>query len=352
MKKIPVGILGATGNVGQRFVQLLSDHPWFEIKHLCASASSAGKKYKDVVNWKVSASIPNDIANLVVENCEPIKGTRIAFSALDSSVAGEIEEKFANSGYIVISNSKNHRMDPDIPLLIPEVNPEHLSLIEEQRKRIGKSKGFIVTNPNCSTIGLSMVLKPLDDAFGIRQVLVTTMQALSGAGYPGVASLDALDNVVPFIGDEEEKMETEPLKILGKFVKGKIRYPNIKISAQCNRVSVRDGHLESVELSFYKSPEPAQVAKVLAEFVGEPQRLNLPSAPPFPIIVREENDRPQPILDREVSNGMSVTVGRIRRSKVLDIKLTLLVHNTIRGAAGAAVLNAELLKAKRLILSV
>lgn len=348
MKKIPVSILGATGNVGQRFVQLLADHKWFEINHLCASANSAGKIYKDVVNWKVSASIPSAIANFIVENCEPKKGTNIAFSALDSSVAGEIEERFANAGYIVISNSKNHRMDLDVPLLIPEINPEHLSLIKAQRKHIGENKGFIITNPNCSTIGLSMVLKPLDDSFGIKQVLVTTMQALSGAGYPGVSSMDALDNVVPFIGDEEEKMETEPLKILGKFVKGKIKYSNIKISAQCNRVSVRDGHLESIELSFYKNPTPAQVAKALAEFVGEPQRLNLPSAPPFPIIVREEVDRPQPILDREVNNGMSVTVGRIRRSKVLDIKMTLLVHNTIRGAAGAAILNAELMRAKKM----
>lgn len=349
MKKISVSILGATGAVGQRFVELLFDHPWFEIRHLCASANSAGKAYKDTVSWKVSASIPGSIANLVVENCVPNSDTQVAFSALDSSVAGEIEERFANGGHIVISNSKNHRMDPDVPLLIPEINPDHLNLIKEQKGRFKNSKGFIVTNPNCSTIGLSIVLKPLDDAFGVKQVLVTTMQALSGAGYPGVASLDALDNVVPFIGDEEEKMETEPLKILGKVVKGKIKYPNIKISAQCNRVSVRDGHLESVELSFYKTPIPAQVAKVLAEFIGQPQRLNLPSAPSRPIIVREEIDRPQPILDREVNRGMSVTVGRIRKSKVLDIKLTLLVHNTIRGAAGAAILNAELLKAKSLV---
>ncbi len=349
MKKTPVSILGATGAVGQRFVQLLADHPWFEIKHLCASANSAGKAYRDAVDWKVSASVPKSIADLVVENCEPKVDTRIAFSALDSSVAGGIEEEFAQAGYIVISNSKNHRMDPDVPLLIPEINPDHLNLIKEQKGRFKNSKGYIVTNPNCSTIGLSMVLKPLDDAFGVKQALITTMQALSGAGYPGVASLDALDNVVPFIGDEEEKMETEPLKILGKIVKGKIISPNIKISASCNRVSVRDGHLESVELSFYESATPTQVAKVLAEFVGEPQRLNLPSAPAHPIIVRNEPDRPQPILDRDINKGMSVSVGRVRESNVLDIKLTLLVHNTIRGAAGAAILNAELMKAKKII---
>ncbi len=340
MNRVKVGILGATGAVGQRFVQLLADHPWFEIKHFCASEKSAGKLYKDVVNWKVSASIPEQFANLKVELCKPPLDAKIVFSALDSSIAGEIEEDFAKAGYIVVSNSKNHRMDSDVPLLIPEINPDHLSLIDDQKKRWG-SDGFIVTNPNCTTVGLTMVLKPLHDAFGIKEVVVTTMQALSGAGYPGVASLDALDNVIPFISDEEEKVETEPLKILGD--------SSIKISAHCNRVSVRDGHLETVTLSFAKKPKVEEVIKVLEDFKGLPQDLNLPSAPKQPIVYLSNADRPQPVLDRDTGKGMSVVVGRVRKSNVMDIRLTLLVHNTIRGAAGAAILNAELLKAKEYI---
>ena len=348
MSKIKVGILGATGNVGQRFVQLLSDHPWFEISNLCASERSAGKPYKEVVNWKVSASVPKEVENLVVGLCEPNIDARIVFSGLDSSVAGEIEEKFAKAGYVVISNSKNHRMDPDVPLLIPEVNPDHLALVEQQKKRFGRG-GFIVTNPNCTTVGLTMVLKPLHDAFVIKQVVVSTMQALSGAGYPGVPSLDTIDNVIPYIGDEEEKVETEPLKLLGKFSNGKITPSSIKIDAYCNRVSVRDGHLETVTLEFEKKPYVNEVIKVLENFTSVPQELKLPSAPKQPIVYRKEDDRPQPLLDKDISNGMSVSVGRIRKSKVMDIRLTLLVHNTIRGAAGAAILNAELLKAKNLL---
>ncbi len=347
MKKIPVSILGATGNVGQRFVQLLSDHPWFEIRHVCASANSVGRAYKDVVNWKISSPIPKNVESLIVKNCEPSSDTKVAFSGLDSSVAGQIEEEFANAGYAVISNSKNHRMDPDVPLLIPEINPKHLSLIKSQRNRF--EGGFIVTNPNCSTIGLTMVLKPLDDAFGLKKVMVTTMQALSGAGYPGVPSLDALDNVIPFISDEEEKMETESLKILGENNNGKINFANFQISAQCNRVSVRDGHMESVEIAFDNKPSVDDIKKVLEKFTGEPQELNLPSAPINPIIVSTQENRPQPILDRDAGSGMTITVGRIRKSKVLDIKFSLLVHNTIRGAAGAAILNAELMKAKKII---
>ncbi|MDP2671675.1 MAG: aspartate-semialdehyde dehydrogenase [bacterium] len=348
MSKIKVGILGATGNVGQRFVQLLSDHPWFEIANLCASEKSAGKPYKEVVNWKVSASIPKKAENLVVGLCEPKIDAKIVFSGLDSSVAGEIEERFAKAGYVVISNSKNHRMDPDVPLLIPEVNPDHLALVEQQKKRFG-SGGFIVTNPNCTTVGLTMVLKPLHDAFVIKQAVVTTMQALSGAGYPGVPSLDTIDNVVPYIGDEEDKVETEPLKLLGKFSESKVIDASIKIDAHCNRVSVRDGHLETITLGFEKKPSIEEVIKVLEKFTALPQELKLPSAPKQPIVYRSENDRPQPSLDRDINNGMSVTVGRVRESKTMHIKLTLLVHNTIRGAAGAAILNAELLKAKGLI---
>lgn len=348
-KKVNVGILGATGAVGQRFVQLLANHPWFTVTDLCASEKSAGKLYKDAVNWKVSEKIPNELADIKIESCDPKNlKAKVFFSALDSSVAGEIEENFANAGFIVISNSRNHRMETDVPLLIPEVNADHLSLIETQIKR-RKNKGFIVTNPNCSTIGLVMVLKPLHDKFNIKKVCVTTMQALSGAGYPGVASLDALDNVIPYIGDEEEKMETEPLKLLGKITDGKVTNAPISISAQCNRVIVRDGHLESVLLEFEKKPDIKEAIEALENFTSIAQKLNLPSAPKSPIIYRYEQDRPQPVLDRYSGDGMSVVVGKVRKSNIMDIKLTLLVHNTIRGAAGAAILNAELLKAKGLI---
>lgn len=348
MRKIPVGILGATGNVGQRFVQLLENHPWFEVKYLCASEKSFGQRYGDIVNWKVSPKIPERMVNMKLRLCKPDFKIRVVFSALDSSVAGPIEEDFAKKGYIVISNSKNHRMDKDVPLLIPEVNPEHLDLIQVQKKRLG-GKGFIVTNPNCTTIGLTMALKPLQDAFGVSKVLVTSMQALSGAGYPGVPSLDAIDNVIPFIGDEEEKVETEPLKLLGSFNNGRINSANIVISAHCNRVAVRDGHLEAVTVELVKKANIDEILKVFRNFKSVPQELNLPFSPENPIIVRMENDRPQPVLDRDINNGMTVSIGRIRKSNIFDIKFTLLVHNTIRGAAGAAILNAELLKAKKLI---
>jgi|SRR3989344_2472880 len=345
MTKIKVGVLGATGAVGQRIIQLLENHPWFEVVSLCASEKSAGKSYKDATTWRVSSKIPDYAANLRVELCEPKLGAKIVFSGLDSSVAGDIEDQFAANDYIVISNSKNHRMDFDVPLVIPEVNPDHLSLIAAQKKRRA-GKGFIVTNPNCTTVGLTMILKPLHDAFGVKSVAVTSMQALSGAGYPGVASLDAVDNVVPFIQDEEEKIETEPLKLLGKISNSLVTNASIKISASCNRVPVRDGHTECLELAFAKQPTVDDAIKVLNEFTGVPQQLNLPSAPKKPIIYIGEDDRPQPILDRDINNGMSVIVGRIRKSKIMDLRLTLLVHNTIRGAAGAAILNGELLKAK------
>lgn len=348
MKKTKVAILGATGNVGQRFVQLLANHPWFEIAALCASQRSAGKKYKDVVTWKVSDTIPQQFENSIVSPCIPIREIPIAFSGLDSTVAGSIEEDFAKAGCVVISNSKNHRMDDDVPLVIPEVNPDHLSLITLQKKR-WKSNGYIVTNPNCTTIGLTMVLKPLHDAFGVKQLIVTSMQALSGAGYPGVPSLDILDNVIPFIGGEEEKVESEPLKSLGTLAKNGITPAKIAISAQCNRVALRDGHVESVTISFHKKPSVAQVIRVLEVYQGLPQKLKLPSAPQQPVVYTPFEDRPQPVLDRNRDNGMSVIVGRIQQSTIFDIKLTLLVHNTIRGAAGTAILNAELLKAKKYI---
>lgn len=346
--KICVGILGATGAVGQRFVELLANHPWFKITDLCASERSAGKMYSDVVNWKVSARIPKEVTGLKVKACKPQAGTNVYFSALDSEVAGEIEEKFAKAGKVIISNSKNHRMDVDVPLLIPEVNSEHLNLLPYQKKRFKKG-GFIVTNPNCTTTGLVMVLKPLQEKFGLKKVVVTTMQALSGAGYPGVASLDALDNVIPYIGGEEEKMETEPLKLLGKLNGKKISYAKFKVSAQCNRVGVRDGHTESVTMEFIKKAKIEEVIEALEKFKGEPQKLKLPSAPQNPIVYTTEINRPQPVLDRNAGSGMTVVVGRVGKSNIFDIKLTLLVHNTIRGAAGGAILNAELLRAKKYI---
>lgn len=345
MNKIKVGILGATGMVGQRFVELLQSHPWFEISELAASEKSAGKNYEDAMEdrWKVSHEIPEKARTIKVRDCKPNLDCKIVFSALDSSVAGHIEEDFAESGYIVSSNSKNHRMDDDVPLLIPEVNPEHLSMVKSQRKRFGK--GFIVTNPNCSVIGLVISLKPLHDAFGLNKVFVTTMQALSGAGYPGVASLDILDNVVPYISGEEEKIETESLKLLGKIRNGKFSYADIKISAQCNRVNVKDGHLETVNIELEKK---ADLDEVIASFksFNPLKRLKLPSAPNPPIIVKEEVNRPQPRYDRHLGNGMAISVGRIRKCNILDYRFLVLSHNTIRGAAGAAILNAEMMKAE------
>jgi aspartate-semialdehyde dehydrogenase len=340
MSKIKVGILGATGNVGQRLIQLLENHPWFEVTALAASEKSAGKKYKEVVHWNVSDSIPARFTDMIVSKCEPLLSVPLVFSALDSTVAGDVEEAFAKKGYVVVSTASNHRMDKDVPMLIPEVNPEHLSLIKSQQKR-WKSKGFIVVKPNCTTTGLCLALKPLHDAFGIKKIFVVTMQAVSGAGYPGVPSLDILDNVVPYIKGEEEKMEQETLKILGD---GKIA-----ITAHCNRVPVRDGHMENVTIEFVKKPTVPQVIKTLENFKGLPQELGLPSAPKFPIIYKQEQNRPQPVLDRDTGRGMVVTVGRARKTNILDISLTLLVHNTLRGAAGGAVLTAELLRSKKFI---
>lgn len=348
MEKIKVGILGATGMVGQRFVELLQGHPWFELTELAASEKSASRSYKEVMEgrWKVSSDIPKKAGKMIVRECRPNLDCRIVFSALDSSVAGPIEEEFAKNGYVVSSNSKNHRMDGDVPLLIPEVNTEHLSIIRQQKKRFGG--GFIVTNPNCSAIGLVIALKPLQDAFGLKKVFVTTMQALSGAGYPGVASLDILDNVVPYIGEEEEKMQTESLKLLGKVENNRFKFADVKLSAQCNRVNVKDGHLETVNVELSRKAGLDDVRKAFQDF-NPLKGLNLPSAPNPPIIVREEANRPQPKYDRDAGNGMAVSVGRIRKCNILDYKFIVLSHNTIRGAAGAAILNAELMKAKGLI---
>jgi len=341
--------LGATGAVGQKMIQHLAGHPWFRVTEVAASERSAQKSYAKAARWMQESEIPSDVADLEVKHAEPGLDCDFVLSALDSSVAGHIEEDFARAGYPVISNSRNHRMDDDVPLVIPEVNPDHLNLVHWQKERRGYTTGYIVTNPNCSTVGLAMALKPLDDAFGVIEVFVVTMQALSGAGYPGVPSLDALENVIPYISGEEEKMQTEPRKILGRLAGHCVEFAGMKLSAQCNRVPVLDGHLESVTVRLKRKASAADVREALSGFTGEPQRLGLPSAPKRPILVTEAADRPQPRRDRDAGNGMSVTVGRIRPCDIADFKFAVLVHNTVRGAAGAAILNAELLADRGLL---
>ncbi len=343
MKTFRVGVLGATGTVGQQIIHRLRAHPWFRVTALAASERSAGKRYAEVVRWRIAEPMPMEIGELRVQPLEANLDCDFCLSALDSSVAGPVEEAFARAGYAVISNCSNHRLAPDVPLLVPEVNPEHSALVDVQRERRGYTSGFIATNPNCSAAGLVVALKPIRDAFGIEALSVVTMQALSGAGYPGVASLDATDNVIPYISGEEEKLEAEPRKILGSLRDGAIVPAEIRISAQCHRVPVIDGHMEAVSLKLRHKASPADIAAVLREFTGEPQRLKLPSAPARPIEVREEPDRPQTRLDRDAGGGMAVTVGRVRACNVMDIRLVLLSHNLVRGAAGAAILNAELL---------
>ena len=328
--------------VGQRFVQLLADHPWFEIAALAASERSVGMTYGDACHWVVSDDMPAFVKEVVVQESTPDLACRLVFSALPAKVAGSIEEEFAAAGYAVSSNARNHRLVPDVPLLVPEVNPDHVALIEIQRQRRGW-KGFIVTNPNCSTAQLVLALKPIWDRFGITALSVVTMQALSGVGYPGVSALDILDNVIPYIAGEEGKVETEPLKLLGQLEGDAIREAEMTISAQCHRVATREGHLEAVSVKLGQEAGREEVVEALRDFRGPLQDLGLPSAPERPIVVREENDRPQPRLDRDEGRGMSVVVGRVRECPVLDYKFILLSHNTIRGAAGAAILNAEML---------
>ena len=343
MKTFRVGVLGATGTVGQQFIHRLRAHPWFRVTALAASERSAGKRYSEIVRWRIAQPAPPEVGALTVQPLEANLDCDFCFSAMDSSVAGPAELEFARAGYPVISNSSNHRMDADVPLLVPEVNPEHCAIVANQRKNHGYTSGFIATNPNCSAAGLVVALKPIHDAFGIEALNVVTMQALSGAGYPGVASLDSTDNVIPYIGGEEEKLESEPRKILGRFADGAITPADMRISAQCHRVPVIDGHMEAVSLKLRKKTSPAEIIAALREFRGEPQRLKLPSAPAHPIEVREESDRPQTRLDRDAGGGMAVVVGRVRPCHVLDVRLVLLSHNLGRGAAGAAILNAELL---------
>src|SRR5450631_2038361 len=344
-QKIPVGILGATGVVGQRFIQLLEDHPWFEVAWLAASDRSAGQAYGDAARWRLKTPIPERIRKMPVSPVEPNGAPRVIFAALDSGIARELEPKFAEAGCAVVSNSSAFRMQRDVPLVIPEVNPDHLALIELQSWR-KKSSGFIVTNPNCSAIGLVVALAPLHQKFGVESLFVTTMQAVSGAGYPGVASLDILGNVIPYIANEEEKMEEETQKLLGTLSGSHVEPAPFAMSAQCNRVAVEDGHTESVAIRLKQKARPEEIIAAWNDFRAEPQQLRLPSAPEQPIVYMTAPDRPQPRFDVDLGAGMTTAVGRLRKCNVLDWKFTVLSHNTIRGAAGAALLNAELLKAK------
>jgi aspartate-semialdehyde dehydrogenase len=345
MNKLAVAVLGATGAVGQRFVQLLEGHPWFEVAEVAASDRSAGKPYREAATWRLPGEMPSAVGALTVGTLEGPFRSHVLFSGLDSAVAGEAEAALAGRGHVVISNARNHRMDPDVPLLIPEVNADHLAALETQRRRTGG--GCIVTNPNCSVVGLAMALAPLHRAFGLEAAAVVTLQALSGAGYPGVASLDAVDNVIPYIGGgEEEKIEAEPRKILGRFEGGRFVDAEFTLSASVHRVAVTDGHTMAIFARLRRRADPAAAREALAAFRGQPQERELPSAPRRPLHVLDAPDRPQPRLDRDRERGMAVSVGRVRADPVFDLKLEALVHNTIRGAAGAAILNAELLQAR------
>jgi aspartate-semialdehyde dehydrogenase len=331
--------------VGQRFVQLLQDHPWFEIAALTGSERTAGRTYGEACTWRLDSVMPETVRQLPVLESDSTLDTPLVFSALPSSAAGPVEERLAGAGHIVCSNASSHRMSADVPLLVPEVNPEHLDLLETQRKKRGWS-GAIITNPNCTTIPVAMVLRPLVDHFGVSKVLLVSMQALSGAGYPGVASYDAMDNVVPFIGGEESKVESEPQKILGTLRDNAIVPAPFTTSAHCNRVPVLEGHLECLSIALEKQTSVDAIIAALRDFRGLPQELGLPGAPAQPVIVRDEPDRPQTRRDRDAGNGMSTVVGRVRPCSLLDYKMVILAHNTIRGAAGAALLNAELMVAQ------
>ncbi len=345
MRKLEVGILGATGMVGQRFVSLLEHHPWFEVKWLAASERSAGKMYAEACNWRLRDPMPKAARELPVHECKPGNAPLLVFSSLDSKVAGEVEKEFARAGHAVVSNSSNHRMETDVPLLIPEVNPDHLKLIPLQRHHRGW-KGMIVTNPNCTTVGLVVSLAPLERTFGLTKVIMTSMQAVSGAGYPGVPTLDILGNVIPHISGEEEKVERETRKLLGQLSDGQVKMGDFVVSAQCNRVLVEDGHMESISVALKTKATIEDLIHAWRRFRSIPQERELPSAPRHPIVVREERDRPQPKFDVNTENGMATVIGRVRECPVLEFKYTALSHNTIRGAAGAALLNAELMKSE------
>jgi aspartate-semialdehyde dehydrogenase len=348
--KLDVGILGATGTVGQQFAALLADHPWFRVSWLAASERSAGRRYGDLP-WRIATPQPEELTGVAVETLRPGVGPQLVFSALDASVAGDIEAEFAAAGHWVVSNARNHRMDRFVPLLVPEINPDHLALVAHQPHvnglRNGR-RGGIITNPNCSTVFLALALAPLC-RFGLKRVMVTTLQALSGAGYPGVASLDALGNVIPHIDGEEEKIEAETRKILGRLAADSIELHPAAISAQTTRVPVVHGHTETVSVELEEHVSRDEILAAFRDFSGEPQRLGLPSSPANPIVYIDSPDRPQPRLDVERFGGMAVQVGRLRACPVLSYKFVLLGHNTIRGASGAAILNAELMNARGLL---
>jgi len=342
MGKYRVGILGATGMVGQRFIQLLEDHPQFEVTAVAASDRSQGKSFSEACTWRLAGEMPPAVRSMKVQSPEPPLDCDFVFSSLPGDIARETERSFAAAGFPVISNSSAFRMDEDVPLLIPEVNHEHLGLLDRQRERYSNG-GFIVSKSNCLTIMLVMALAPLHAAFGVDATVATTLQALSGAGYPGVASLDIIDNVLPYIGGEEEKIETETTKILGTLTDRNITNAPMKVSAQCHRVNVSDGHMAAVRVKLTKTAAIEDVHEAFSSYKSLPQQLGLHTAPASPIVVREEQDRPQPKADRDAGAGMTVTIGRLRPDTVLDYRFVALSHNTVRGAAGAAILNAELL---------
>jgi len=344
---IPVGILGATGMVGQQFIALLAAHPWFKVEWLGASQRSEGKAFRDAAAWRLSDRLPEDVARRTVDAATPGRAPKLVFSGLDSSVAGEIEGAFAQAGHIIVSNSRNYRMEPAVPLLIPEINADHLALLDLQAAACGW-KGRIITNPNCSTVVLATALAPLRQ-FGLKTTMITTLQAISGAGYPGVPSWDILGNVIPHIGGEEEKIETETRKILGTLSKGGVELHPVTVSATTTRVAVQNGHTESISVGLEQRPTPEEVIEAWTSFRGRPQALELPSAPPQPIVYLREANRPQPILDVNRDGGMTVTIGRLRPCPLFDYKFVALGHNTIRGAAGAAILNAELMHREGLL---
>jgi len=343
--KIPVTVLGATGTVGQKFVRLLADHPWFEVAAVAASSASAGRAYGEVVRWREPVAIPERIGALMVQECAPPLPGPIVFGAMDAEVAGPVEQAFAAAGHYVVTNTRNHRMDANVPLLVPEANLDHLALVDRQQQARGWP-GAILANPNCSTAALALALAPLHLAFGIEKLFVSTMQAVSGAGYPGVASLDILGNVVPFIGGEEEKIERESRKILGTLGPDGVTPAGFAVSVHANRVATVDGHMGTVSVGFRKRVTPDEALAVLRDFRASPRVACLPSSPTPPIEVDLRPDRPQPRLDLERGRGMAVTVGRVRACPILDLRLVLLGHNTIRGAAGQAVQIAELLVAE------
>jgi aspartate-semialdehyde dehydrogenase len=343
--RVPVAILGATGTVGQKFVRLLADHPWFEITAVAASPASAGRTYGEIVRWREATPLPDPIATMVVQRSAPPLDATVVFSALDADIAQDIEQDFARAGAVVVTNTRCHRMDPDVPLMVPEVNAPHADLLDLQRKNRGW-RGAILANPNCSTAALALALAPLAQAFRLERAFVATMQAVSGAGYPGVPSLDIVGNVIPFIGGEEEKMERETRKLLGTLGAKGVTPADFTLAAHCNRVPVIDGHLEVVSAAFGRKPTPEQAMDALRRFRGPGVVPRLPSSPSQPLEVELRPDRPQARLDVDRGNGMTVTVGRVRPCTLLDLRFVLLGHNTVRGAAGSAVQIAELLHAE------